>query len=141
MRAVPRPMNTEQIIAVGRVIERLLACGFAGLSLALGWNLFKTGVVAEQTAEFTGAGWKATLKKVGPGVFFALFGACVLGYSIHSPLDIKVSRSADGSSTNQYLYRVPITEINGIDIEFQNHALTAEQAYSRLRDAVLKEAR
>lgn len=132
-------MNTEQILAVGRVIERLLACGFAGLSLALGWNLFRVGVVTEQTAEFTAGSWKATLKRVGPGVFFALFGACVLGYSIHSPLDIKSSRSAEGTIVNQYLYRVPVTEINAIDIEYQNHAITVEQAYSHLREAVLKE--
>lgn len=94
----------------------------------------------EQTAEFTAGGWKATLKRVGPGVFFALFGACVLVYAIHTPLQIKDSQSADGNTTNQYLYRVPISEINGIDIELQNHALTAEQVYSRLREAVLKEA-
>ena len=80
-------MTTEQILAIGRVFERLLVCGSAGMSLVLGWNLFRAGVVLEQSAEFVVKGWKATLKRVGPGIFFALFGACILGDALHSPFE------------------------------------------------------
>jgi hypothetical protein len=38
-------MQPEQILTLGRVIERLIVCAFAGASLACGWNLFRVGVV------------------------------------------------------------------------------------------------
>src|ERR1700733_9027297 len=81
-------MTTEQILALGRVVERLLVCMSAGISLAFGWDLFRVGVVTDRAAEFAAAGWKANLKRVGPGVFFALFGAAVLAVALRSPLDV-----------------------------------------------------
>ena len=42
-------MTTEQILVFGRVFERLLISALAGTSLAYGWNLFRVGVLAEQS--------------------------------------------------------------------------------------------
>jgi len=81
-------MSTEQIFALGRVVERLLICVFGGVSLALGWNLFRVGVVTQQSADLSAKGWRVNLKRVGPGVFFALFGSAVLALSLHSPLNL-----------------------------------------------------
>jgi hypothetical protein len=79
-------MSTEEIFATGRVVERLMICAFAGLSLTYGWNLFRVGVLNEQSAEMAAKGWRVNLKRVGPGVFFALFGCVVLAVSLRSPL-------------------------------------------------------
>jgi hypothetical protein len=67
-------------------MERLLADAMFGTSLVLGWNLFRVGIVKDQTAELAGKGWKVRLQRVGPGVFFALFGAAGLIFSIQKPL-------------------------------------------------------
>jgi len=58
--------------------ERILIVLFGGLSLFFGWNLFRVGVMQEQRAEFKNGDVSVTLQKVGPGIFFALFGSCIL---------------------------------------------------------------
>lgn len=72
----------------GRVVERIMISFFAGCSLFLGWHLFVTGVVKDQTAEIEKGGLKIKLRKVAPGVFFALFGVVTLIYGLSSPLTI-----------------------------------------------------
>lgn len=94
-------MSTEQIFALGRVIERLVICTFAGISLALGWNLFRVGVVTQQSADLSAKGWRVNLKRVGPGVFFALFGSAVLALSLHSPLSLPLRPATDSVSGSQ----------------------------------------
>jgi hypothetical protein len=88
-------VSTEQIFALGRVIERLLICTIGGVSLVLGWNLFRVGVVTQQAAELSAKGWRLNLKRVGPGVFFAVFGAVVLSLSLRSPLNLPLRRFGD----------------------------------------------
>jgi hypothetical protein len=141
-------MPTEGVLALGRVIERLLVCVFAGTSLAFGWNLFRVGVVAQQSAELATKDWRVNLKRVGPGVFFALFGSVVLAFALHSPLEITVSRLDPGVKPNQqetvlvnkYLDRVTVKTMDGIDVEYRNKGISAEEAYERLRKAVLDSA-
>jgi hypothetical protein len=70
-------MDNSQIVLWGRTVERLLTVGFSGLSIVLGWSLFKARLLRDQTAEFTSKSWTIRLERVGPGIFFALFG--VLG--------------------------------------------------------------
>lgn len=133
-------MTTEQILALGRVAERALICGFAGISLILGWNLFRVGVVSNQSADFNTKGWKANLKRVGPGVFFALFGSSVLAIALRSPLELQPARTEGISGqANKYLYALPVEIIDGVDIEYRNHAISPQEAYERLRKA-LKDA-
>jgi hypothetical protein len=81
-------MSTEEVFAIGRVVERLMISAIAGLCLTYGWNLFRVGVVNQQTAELGAKGWRINLKRVGPGVFFALFGTAVLAVSLRSPLSL-----------------------------------------------------
>jgi hypothetical protein len=76
------------VLAVGRAVERVLADAMFGVSLVLGWNLFRVGVINDQTAELSAKGWKVRLQKVGPGIFFALFGAVGLCIAIQKPLTI-----------------------------------------------------
>lgn len=80
----------EQLIFF-RGIERLVITLFSGLSLVLGWHLFKTGILTEQKSEIKAGNIWIRLQKVGPGVFFALFGVVVFVYSLSSPFDFELS--------------------------------------------------
>jgi hypothetical protein len=91
-------MSTEEIFATGRVVERLMICVFAGLSLTYGWNLFRVGVLTEQSAELAANGWRVNLKRVGPGAFFALFGSVVLAVSLRSPLTFPLNSCKECSN-------------------------------------------
>ena len=81
-------MDGVQVVLWGRTVERLLVVLFSGLSLVLGWNLFRVRLLKDQTAEFTSKGWTIRLERVGPGVFFALFGVVGLIFAVAHPLDI-----------------------------------------------------
>jgi hypothetical protein len=87
----------DDILVWGRVIERLLITLCGGLSLVLGWHLFKIGVVNEQAAELTKADASVRLQKVGPGVFFALFGTAVLLYSLFNDLQLQQGELQQGA--------------------------------------------
>lgn len=80
----------EQLILF-RGMERLIIILFSGLSLVLGWHLFKIGVLSEQQSEIKAGDIWVKLQKVGPGVFFALFGVIVFIYSLSSPFDFELS--------------------------------------------------
>jgi hypothetical protein len=82
-----------------RAVERILAIAIGGLSILLGYRLFLA--IPEQR---DGSGtfrlpWNISvgLARVGPGVFFALFGAAVVGYSLHGAVHI-VARGPDEHS-------------------------------------------
>ena len=76
-----------------RAIERLLIVLFGGMSLILGWYLFKLGILKRQEAELSGAGWKIKLMNVGPGVFFALFGSIIFIVAALRPVSLEVPNS------------------------------------------------
>lgn len=71
--------------AILRSIERIVATAAGGLSIYLGYRLFLSGPPGRgrSSAHFA-LGDKASidLTRVGPGVFFALFGATVVGLSL-----------------------------------------------------------
>lgn len=91
-----------------RANERTLALAIAGLSFILGFLLF----IMVPDVPNTGIGdlsffkLKITLTNVGPGIFFALFGAVVIIYSITTQAKIKeTTTSSDGKVENkQYRY-------------------------------------
>jgi len=82
-------MANLEILLWARAIERLLTVLFSGVSLVLGWNLFKVGIVQDQQAEFANKTFTVKLQKVGPGVFFALFSIVGFVYALSRPLDLK----------------------------------------------------
>tara|TARA_R110001606_G_scaffold347860_1_gene497253 strand:+ start:86 stop:655 length:570 start_codon:yes stop_codon:yes gene_type:complete len=89
-----------------RAVERILIISFAGISIILGWHLFKIGVLTAQKAEFSGKGFTAKLLNVGPGVFFSLFGSTVLSVALVNGLNIKqTDTQSDGEEiTVEYQY-------------------------------------
>lgn len=92
-------MTEMQTLVLGRVLERLLIVMAAASCVAMGWNLFKLRIVRNQEAEFSGASWAVKLSRVGPGVFFALFGAGVLGVALARPLDVQLNPSSNAAPT------------------------------------------
>jgi hypothetical protein len=94
-------VSEPEIVTLSRCIERILAVLIYGCSLGFGWNLFRVGVVADQEGQLSVANWKITLKKVGPGVFFALFGVIGLINSVRAPLQMGPLSPAVLSPTNQ----------------------------------------
>jgi hypothetical protein len=143
------------VLAVGRAAERLIVDAMFGVSLILGWNLFRVGIVNEQSAEASGIGWKVRLQKVGPGVFFALFGSIGLVVALQRPLDIKTSNSQTGATsevssatgqTNGVLeYVEALTTVESLGIpDNGSHSVTtdallkAKPILERQRQALLK---
>jgi hypothetical protein len=129
------------VLAISRAVERLIADSMFGVSLILGWNLFRVGILHDQTAEASGKGWKIRLQKVGPGVFFALFGAAGLIVALQRPLDIKMS--SEGGSIGYSVSSA--TGENGDVLEYVKALTTAESlgmrdngTHSAEKDALLK---
>lgn len=69
-------------VADYRGVERLFIVLTAGMSLVLGWDLFRRGITDPQTGVVKTDAVEIKLAKVGPGIFFALFGAAVLVVAI-----------------------------------------------------------
>ncbi|MFL6301913.1 MAG: hypothetical protein ACJ72H_00090 [Candidatus Sulfotelmatobacter sp.] len=109
-------MSEIEILVLGRAIERVLIVLICGASLGFGWNLFREGVVEDQEAEVSRGQWKLTLKKVGPGVFFALFACIGLVYAVTSPLTLgprtatKGDHTALGAATITASYNAPTVD-------------------------------
>lgn len=87
-------------ILVLRALERLIAVAIGGLSIYLGYRLFSAvRATGEGSAEVKLPGdVTVMLSRVAPGVFFALFGALVVGASLVSPMSYseQASRTAGG---------------------------------------------
>ena len=85
-------------IEILRMVERLIIALGGILSIFLGYKLFYIAAVkSDSGADFKSALFSASFTKVGPGVFFALFGAYIMSTSITTQIDIKseqVDRSA-----------------------------------------------
>jgi hypothetical protein len=81
-----------------RAVERILAVLIGGLAIVLGYRLF---IALPQQRDSSGTirlPWNITvmLGRVGPGVFFALFGAAVVGFSLQAAVHIEQSGDRSG---------------------------------------------
>ena len=71
-------MNAIEVALLFRGVERLMIVFGEIFALYLGYRLFVRGFVGGQEGELLGKSLTIRLVKVGPGIFFALFGTCVL---------------------------------------------------------------
>jgi hypothetical protein len=106
----------------GRILERLLIVSFSGISLILGWNLFKIRLLKDQTAEFSIKDWRIRLERVGPGVFFALFGIAGLISSAVHPLSITGGLPAKTSLSETATSEKGAGSPAGLDINYAGSA-------------------
>ena len=91
-------MSIAEMLSLFRGTERLMIVGSATLALYLGYRLFVAGIINKQSGEFSGKSLSIKLINVGPGIFFALFGVCVLVVMISARLQL----SDDGTDTLHY---------------------------------------
>lgn len=85
-------MTIEELISdfnQWRGVERLLAMAIGALSIVLGYRLFRLGVVGDQEGIIEKGDFKLHLVKVGPGVFFSLFGAVLVGYVAYVQIELR----------------------------------------------------
>ena len=96
-------MTIEELISDfirWRGVERLMAMAIGALSIAFGYHLFRIGVVSSQEGVIEKGNFKLHLVKVGPGVFFSLFGAILVGYVAYVQLQLReVVESGDRIQT------------------------------------------
>jgi hypothetical protein len=81
-----------------RMAERMLAVGIGGISIFLGFRLFTLmpdHPVGAADLKLPG-GVNIMVSRVGPGVFFSLFGAVIASLSLYKPVELPVAKT-DGS--------------------------------------------
>lgn len=92
-------MNDPVMLMVGgRVLERLVIAIGGIVCIWLGYRLFfQAASNARDIMNVEGGGYgvKFKAKSIGPGVFFAFFGALLLGYTIFTRIDIKSEEVRD----------------------------------------------
>ena len=84
------------MVIIFRMAERILGVLIGGMLIYFGYRLFLSlaGKVGRDrgAGEFSiGGGSKIKLSRVGPGVFFALFGAGLIVFSLVKPVSLMVS--------------------------------------------------
>jgi hypothetical protein len=94
-------MDPELIAVFARSAERLLIAVGGLLGLYFGFRLFLARILKGQDAVFETGTITIKLVQVGPGVFFALFGAAVMIYAIIHPLSFEQSNVAQTSTPSQ----------------------------------------
>ncbi len=117
-----------------RGIERVLVVGIAGLSIYLGYLLFRH---MPERSDSEGklilpGGISIFLSRVGPGVFFALFGALVVALSLRSP----VQTATTFKKTTQMAGATQVEE--GMSYSSQFGQATPETDKQALKEARLR---
>ena len=100
-------MDSEIIAVAARHFERLLIVLAGALSIALGYRMFLAIPPAARGAESgegkieLPGGVSIYVTRVGPGVFFALFGAVILGLGLHHGLSVEVREQRSGITAKE----------------------------------------
>ena len=97
-------MDPQSLVIVFRMLERILGVALGGLLIYFAYRLFldvrgkRTGT---GSGDFSFAGGnKIKLTKVGPGIFFALFGTGILVFSLFRPVRIETSGPANPAQSS-----------------------------------------
>lgn len=94
-----------------RSLERLIGILIGGISIYLGYRLFLR-LPERREGEGQIKLWDASivLSRIGPGVFFALFGAAVVGLSLYKGILLERADGHDEGTTAQSANPSPRTE-------------------------------
>ena len=104
-------MDPQSLVIIMRMVERILGVLIGGVLIYFGYRLFLDARVKRGrdggSGDFTLTGGnKIRLSKVGPGVFFALFGAGLIVFSLTRSVSLTttgpaaVAPSSKGSAAN-----------------------------------------
>lgn len=111
-------MEIETLI-YGRIAERILIVLFGGLCLLFGFLLFSRVTQTQGDLEAKGGDkLYLRLRNVGPGVFFALFGAAVLVSSLAFQFSLDNFKPGKGTQQSSLSVRLGVspTTISQVDI-------------------------
>jgi hypothetical protein len=95
--------STLLVVMLSRATERILLVLVGGLAVYLGYRLFQ---LIPRTSKSEGklelpGGVSIFLTRIGPGIFFALFGIAVIGYSVAQPVRLDLPNVATLSGFGQ----------------------------------------
>jgi hypothetical protein len=94
-------VQTDLVFLLVRLVERLAAVAIGAFAIWLGFQLFLAMPalpVGESKVSLPG-GVSIYLSRIGPGVFFALFGTGLIGYTVSRTTTLK--QSVDGDKRTQ----------------------------------------
>jgi hypothetical protein len=91
-----------------RFFERITAVLIGGLAIYLGYQLFLRVPELKDSAGQVILPWNMSvvMSRIGPGVFFALFGVIVVGVALVRPLEVDTTASSartDGHASVRYM--------------------------------------
>ena len=92
------------VVVLSRAAERILLLAVGALAIYLGYSLFRfmpSVNKAEGKLELPG-GVSIFLTRIGPGVFFALFGCAIIGYSVTKPVEFTLPTVAASGAAISY---------------------------------------
>ena len=95
-------MDSVDAMLLMRMVERLLGLLSGALCVVLGYRLF---INLPETTDSSGkvvlpGGVSIWLSRVGPGIFFALFGAAIVAYSFASTVRVTNEQSVPRASSD-----------------------------------------
>ena len=109
-------MDSELIAVSARHLERLMIVVAGALSIVLGYRMFlaiprasEAAASGEGKLELPG-GVSIYVTRVGPGVFFALFGAVILGFGLYHGLSVDVREQRPGAGVTDTATGMVVTE-------------------------------
>ena len=131
-----------------RSLERILAVVIGGLSIVLGYRLFLALPQERDAAGTVRLPWNISVvfSRVGPGVFFALFGAAVVGFSLQAAVHVEQSgssipgssRTAGGTGTASYSGFGPLITSKATDLATRRLAAQVELEYLNTLPGLLR---
>ena len=97
-------MDSQSLTILVGAFQRILGILIGGMLVYFGYRLFlslpgKGGRDGGSGELSVGRGSKVKLSKVGPGVFFAIFGAGLIAYSFARPTKVNISGSTPSAPT------------------------------------------
>ena len=102
----------DETVNVLRMMERIIAVLIGGFSIYLGYRLFfhlPFEKSHEGTLELPGV--KIVLSRVGPGIFFGVFGTLVMYYSLTTP--VVINKDGDFIGATARTNAPPGVQVNG----------------------------
>lgn len=114
-------MDPIMVVIFFRSLERLLIIAGAVLCILLGWSLFKLPLNNEGEASIQYKNLQLALRRVGPGIFFSLFGSIILGLSFAYPVHLSAESSeVNSAKINKNLSKSASFEFSGAHEEKGN---------------------
>jgi hypothetical protein len=97
-------MDPQSLTILVGAFQRILSIIIGGMLIYFGYRLFlslpgKRGRDGGSGEFSLGGANKVKLSKVGPGVFFAIFGAGLIAYSFAKPMKVNIPGAAPASPT------------------------------------------